>query len=138
MLLKSVNTNLSDYSITRAQYCLRGWINRHRAVRKAMIRLSQVGLHSVYKFSHAAIKEAARNDYKYNSIRAILMSAFKRYARRGLKNLFYEWKRTAVKRTNALYEDEILMTSNNLQESMDHNRTVSRNCRLKAINTCSK
>jgi len=124
MLQKSVNTNLSDYSITRAQYCLRGWINRHRATKTAMKRLSQVGLHSVFKFSWSAIKEASRNDFKYNSIRAILMSAFKRYARRGLKNLFYEWKRTAVKRTNNLYEGEILTTSNNLQSSMDHNRTV--------------
>ena len=138
MLQKSVNTNLSDYSITRAQYCLRGWINRHRATKTAMKRLSQVGLHSVFKFSWSAIKEASRNDFKYNSIRAILMSAFKRYARRGLKNLFYEWKRTAVKRTNNLYEGEILTTSNNLQSSMDHNRTVQRRCQLKAFNTCQR
>lgn len=138
MLCKSVATASTDYSENKAAYVFKMWAARHRCVKRSLRKVMKTTLSSVLKVAILNIKSAAAQEFKVNRIRCILIGAFKRYSRRGLKNLFYTWKRSAVKRTNTLYEEEIQLQSTENAKLNLHKRDICRNSRQKAYNVLTR
>jgi hypothetical protein len=109
LMQKSVKVADTAYSLNRAHFCFQAWISRYRSIKRSLRKICTVAIRSAYKVSLIRVKETAHQEFKYNSIRGILIGAFKRYQRRGLKSLFLNWKAKSQKVTRGLYEEEIFL-----------------------------
>jgi hypothetical protein len=68
----------------------------------------------------------------------ILIRAFQKYERRGLKNQFLCWKHSARTRTTNMYEHELFIERNNINELEQLHRNIKRNNRVKAARVIAR